>query len=155
VLLDNLRGLEGRKNELWSLSDEKLYNQVHYVYTDNFKEWKDEIQNLCNLVVDNFNYRYLKHISESLGCFDKRLGSLKLIERILGAKKIDGQLVNEVVSPLIELQLFRTKFSAHLSGSESKKIRKDLISKFGNLRNHYRDLLMRLEKAIKSLIELF
>lgn len=153
-LRKGLEKLEEKKNNLWLCVSEDLYQQLNYVVTDSLKEWADEIHALDKLVVEGFNYSYFKKISKTLNCYNETLGSIKLLKEILKAKKNNEKEINEIINPLEEIHFLRTKFVGHISGAEANKIRKGLISKYGNLKKHFRDLLERTDKAIKSLLSL-
>jgi hypothetical protein len=153
-LIRALKQLDKQKKELWSCKDENLWDQIHYPVTDNIKEWADEIHNLDKLAVEGINKSYLKKIAKSLNCLDSKLGSIQLLRAILKAHGIDKEEINEIIDPLVEIHFLRTKFSGHIGGQEAVKIRKQLIKEHGNLRNQYRNLLERTEKAIKGIADL-
>ncbi|MGB8657080.1 MAG: hypothetical protein WCE90_04765 [Candidatus Zixiibacteriota bacterium] len=143
------------KSELWSCTDAKLYECLNYPVTDSVKEWTDEIHTLDKFVIEGFRYSYLKEMATSLNCFDKTLGTIKLLRKILETKRISDNEVTNIVDPLEKIRCLRTKFAGHSSGNEANKIRRDLIGKYGNLRNHFRQLVERTDKSIKTLYHLF
>jgi hypothetical protein len=147
-----LKDLQEVKKNLWSCEDENLYNQLNYTVTDSLKEWADEIHTLDKLVIEGFKKKYLKKMAKSIGCFDLKLGSINLLKKILEKKKIDPEEINNIIRPLTDIHLLRTKFSGHISGQESQKIRRQIISEHGSLKIHFRDLLERTEKAINGII---
>jgi hypothetical protein len=151
ALKKSLTELEQTKSELWSCANEKLYQQLNYPVTDSLKEWIDEIDTLDKLAVEGLKKPYLKDISTSLNCYDNKLGTIKLLKKILEAKRIDEFEVNEIISPLDEIHLLRTKFAGHSSGQEAIKIRKELIVKHGDLRKHFRSLVEKADKSIQEL----
>jgi len=146
-----LKELEQTKAELWSCANQKLYQQLNYPVTDAVKEWSDEIHTLDMLVVEGLKKPYLKNIATSLNCYDDKLGTIRLLKKILETKGIDNHEVNEIISPLDEIHLLRTKFAGHSSGKEADGIRKDLIAKQGDLRKHFRNLVEKADKSIKEL----
>jgi hypothetical protein len=153
-LKSSLEELSKNKSELWTCHDSNLFAQLNYVVSDSVKEWTDEIQTLDKLVVEGFNYSYLKSLGESLKCYKPNLGSIKLLGEILKAKGINNQEIEQIVSPLREIQFLRTKFAAHVSATiEKDRIRKEKISKYGALRNHFRNLVEQTDKGIKLLSE--
>lgn len=142
------------KNELWKCTDGKLYERLNYPVTDSVKEWTDEIHTLDKLVIEGFKPQYLKEVATSQGCYDEKLGSIKLLKKILEAKGISEQEVTCIISPLEEIHFLRTKFSGHSSGNEADEIRKGLIKQYGDLRKHFRKLVERTDKCIKTLLKL-
>jgi len=119
------------------------------------KEWSDEIQTLDKLVIEGLNYSYLKKLGQSLKCYDPKLGSIKLLGEVLKAKDINNQAIEQIVSPFGEIQFLRTKFSAHVSDTTEKgQIQGKIITQYGALKNHFRNLVERTDRSIKALLEL-
>ncbi|MCZ7622939.1 MAG: hypothetical protein M5U24_10695 [Candidatus Kuenenia sp.] len=146
-----LKDLEEEKPDLWSCSDGKLNQQLHYPVTDSLKEWIDEIHTLDKLVVEGLKKPYLRNIAISLNCYDNKVGTIKLLKKILETKEIDSHEINEIISPLEDIHFLRTKLAGHSSGKEADKIRKDLIAKHGDLRKHFRNLVEKTDKSIKGM----
>lgn len=118
------------------------------------KEWVDEIHTLDKLVVEGLKKPFLKEIATSMNCYDSKLGTIKLLKKILETKGIDGHEVSVIISPLEEIRFLRTKIAGHSSGQEADNIRKKLIVKHGDLRKHFRSLVENTNKSIKELISL-
>jgi hypothetical protein len=151
----SLEELLKTKSKLWLCHDASLFNQLNYVVSDSVKEWSDEIQTLDKLVIEGLNYSYLKRLGQSLKCYDPNLGSIKLLGGILKAKGISNQEIEQIISPFGEIQFLRTKFSAHVSNTTEKdEIRKKIITQYGTLKDHFRNLIERTDRSIKALLEL-
>ena len=153
-LKQSLRKLQKEKPKLWSCTNENLYQQLNYPVTDSMKEWSDEIFALDKLVIEGLKCSYLKIIATSLNCYDAKLGSIKLLKKILETKETSEQEVDGIISPLEEVHLLRTKFAGHRLGNEADRIRKDLIAKYENLKKHFCHLVESIDKSIKALSEL-
>lgn len=154
-LESSLEELSKIKSEVWACRDRSLYGQLNYVVSDSTKEWTDEIQTLDKLVIEGLNYSYLKKLGQLLNCYDPKLGSIKLLGETLKAKSINTKEIEQIISPFEEIQFLRTKFSAHASNTNEKdKIRKKIITQYGTLRNHFRNLVERTDRGIKLLLEL-
>lgn len=154
-LKSSLEELSENNSELWSCRDSSLYAQLNYVVSDSVKEWSDEIQTLDKLVIEGLNYSYLKRLGQSLKCYDKKLGSIKLLNEILKTEGINTQEIEQIISPLEGIHLLRTKFSAHVSDTtEREQIRRKIISQYGTLKNHFRNLVKQTDRGIKLLSEL-
>lgn len=151
ALKKSLKELEQTMAELWTCANEKLYQQLNYPVTDSVKEWSDEIHTLDKLVVEGLEKSYLRTIATSLNCYDDKVGTIKLLKKILETKGIDSHEINEIISPLDEIHFLRTKLAGHSSGKEADNIRKDLIAKHGDLRKHFRNLVEKADKSIKEL----
>jgi hypothetical protein len=151
ALKKTLQELEQKKAELWSCTNEKLYQQLNYPVTDSLKEYADEIHTLNKLVVEGLKKPYLEEIATSMKCYDSKLGTIKLFKKILETKGIDVHDVSVIISPLAEINFLRTKLIGHSSGKEADKIRKDLIAKHGDLRKHFCTLVEGADKSIKEL----
>lgn len=150
-----LEKLGKEKNELWSCTDKKLYDCLNYPVTDSVKEWTDEIHTLDKLVIEGFKCSYLKEMAKSLNCFDEKLKSIKLLKRILEKKGINDDEINNIIGPLKEIRSLRSELAGHRSGNKANKIRKNLIEQYGDLKNHFRKLVERTDKSIKTLYHLF
>jgi len=152
-LKKTLEKLEKEKGELWACADNNLCQRLNYPVTDSLKEWADEIHTLDKLVVEGFKYSYLKEMAKSLNCFDDKLGSTKLLKRILETNEINDNEVNNMIAPLEDIHFLRTKFAGHRFGNEANKIRKDLIARYGDLKNHFRAIVEKIDKSIEALLE--
>ena len=58
-----------------------------------------------------------------------KLGTIKLLRRILETKGIDEYAVSEIILPLEEIHFLRTKLVGHSSGEEANRIRKKIDCK--------------------------
>ena len=154
-LKSSLEELSKIKSEFWTCRDTSLYSQLNYVVSDSIKEWSDEIQTLDKLVIEGLNYSHLKKLGQSLKCYDPKLGSIKLLGEILKTKGINTQEIEQIISPLEGIQFLRTKFSAHVSNTKEKdQIRRKIISQYGTLKSHFRNLVEQTDKGIKLLLTL-
>ncbi len=153
-LMKSLSELQEMKKEFWSCEQGVDAFQLNYVVTDSLKEWTDEIHSLDKLVVECLGNTYLKGLAKKINCYEPHLGSIKLLKAILEKKGIDDQELANIISPLDEIHDLRTKFSGHKTGRQVERVRKQLISTHGNLKNHFRTLLERTEKAINAISEL-
>lgn len=153
-LKKTLEKLGKEKNELWSCTDGKLYNRLNYPVTDSVKEYTDEIHTLDKLVIEGFKHSYLKEVATSMNCYDIKFGTITLLKKILETNGISNNEISNIIAPLKEIHFLRTKLAGHSSGNEANKIRKDLIKQYGDLKNHFRQLVGKTEKSIKALIQL-
>jgi len=148
----SLQKMQKDKTDLWECSDEDLYRRLNYPVTNSEKEWIDEVHTLDKLVTEGFSYLYLKSLATSLGCFNVKHGSIKMLESILDKKGISEKEIKGIIMPLDEIRNLRTKFAGHRSGEEAVKIKKELIRKYGSLKEHFRSLLQRADQAIQTLL---
>lgn len=154
-LKSSLEELSKIKSEVWTCRDTSIYGQLNYVVSDSIKEWSDEIQTLDKLVIEGLNHSYLKKLGQSLRCYNPKLGSIKLLGEILKTQGINTQEIEQIVSPLEEIHFLRTRFSAHVSDTTEKtQIRKKIVSKYGTLKDHFRNLIEQTDKGIKLFLEL-
>jgi hypothetical protein len=154
ALRGSLKKLEEAKKEIWHCPDENLFTQLNYVVSNSLKEWSDEIDTLDKLVIEGLRPPYLKKLAKSMNCYDEKLAPIKLLKQILVKKGIDQGEIDIIISPLTDIHHLRTKFSGHIGGQEAKQIRKELISNHGSLKNHFRNILERVDQAIKEILEL-
>ncbi len=153
-LKESVEGLQKLWPELWECRDADLGRRLNYPITDSEKEWIDEIHTLDKLVVEGFRHPFLKQASIDSGCFSKELKDIRLLEKILESKNVNESEIESIVAPLAEIHLLRSKFAGHRQGDDVIRLRKDLVRKHGNLKEHFRSLLTRTDGAIKALIGL-
>jgi len=151
-LKSSLQRIQKEKIGLWVCNDEDLYRRLNYPVTDADKEWIDEIHTLDKVVIEGFSYQYLKSLATSLGCFDVTYGSIRMLETILGKKGISEEEVKGIIEPLDEIRKLRTKFAGHRTGEETTKIKKELLKKYGSLKEHFRSLLQRIDHGVQTLL---
>ena len=106
------------------------------------------------MLVEGFNKSFLKKKAKDVGItVDPKWGSLKLINELLKYAQIDEDEILNITTPLLSLHELRNKMKGHTSGSEAKKIRKDIIEKHGDLKAHFRALAQQCERAIALMVE--
>jgi len=129
--------------EVWKPDPERLA-RLSYVVTDSVKEWEDQILQLAIIIVDGLNKKAIKAIAKELGCFDKELGSIKLLRECL-IRGIPEEQVTQIIEPLTELWELRShRGIAHRGDRPS----------VGSLREHYRELLSKCDRAMRLLADL-
>jgi hypothetical protein len=139
--------------KIWEMpSGENMiyYDQLNYVVSNSKKEWQDEILNLAKILIEGFNNKYLKKLSKHLNCYNSEYGSIKILEECLKVKRVDVEIINNIISPLKTLQSLRSKEVVHLRTSDIKNITK----KFVSLKEHFRHILSQCEKSINALSEI-
>jgi len=137
----------GKEVAIWSLpceQKEQTFNKLYYVATESKKEWQDQILELAKLVIDGFQKKPIRKLAKALNCDDPQLGSLKLLAGCLREHKVDDEIVNELMSPLFELQKTRSTFTAHGGGTIPDK----------DLKADHRNTITGIHKAMSLLAEL-
>lgn len=145
---------ESKPDFLWNKPQDTLIEQLHYVVTDSRKEWEDEVMKLAKVLIEGIDRKYLKKLALSLSCYDEKLRSIKLLKACLDKVGIDAVVIEEVILPLGELQRIRSETVVHRNGQGKTKELKELLSKYGSYKAHYRDLLGRCVDAVNTLIAL-
>jgi hypothetical protein len=123
---------------------EKALANIQHVVTDSPKEWRDVVLDLCRLVVDGLETANLRELASSLGCDDKKLGSLKLLRRVLHARSVDANVISEACDPLDALQAQRSSKSAHGVSADVP----------ANTREDFRSRLEAVEHSVRLLADL-
>lgn len=133
----------------WKLKDSRLLDRVHYPVTTSQKEWADELLSLDQLLVEGLNRGYFKaKLIASGATVDPMWNSIKLLGELLLIKEVNAEELSATVEPLKQLQLLRSKMKGHAEGSEAREIREKLISEFGDLRSHFRNLADQCDRAV-------
>lgn len=138
----------------WKIKNRELINELHYPITDSLNEWSSAIDVLNKIVNEGFISSFFKDYLANHRSHEeiKKLGTIKLIREYLSIENNDS--VDLVYKPLYNLNLFRTKFSGHTSGSEAKKIRSDLVKNHGSLLMQFKSLVQECDKAMEVLFRL-
>jgi len=116
---------------------------IGYVVTESRKEWEDQILALAKIIVEGLNASYINKLAETYGCRDKSLGSIKQLGKILESISLSSEDIKVIIDTLNELWYLRSAIVAH-SGGEIPK---------GDLRVHYRNLLIKCDTAMMKLAE--
>jgi hypothetical protein len=69
--------------------------------------------------------------------------------------QVDVDRIEELVSPLVEIQRLRSKLSAHAAGNEAATIRRDLLKQYGSPKGHIEDLSTKLRASLVALDDIF
>lgn len=149
-----LRVFEVKCPEIFKIKGEKLLDQVNYPHTDSKKEWSGEIHTLDKLVVEGLDTAHISEIARQKGFVDPKAQSIQLIGKILQLSGVSSEGVDAILSPFREAHYIRSKVAAHLEGSDAKQKLKEAIGKYGSLKNHYYDLISRMDASIRRLTEL-
>jgi hypothetical protein len=128
---------------LWK-PDEHLLSRMTHVVTESKKEWEDAILNLAKLVVDGLESKAIGRLADSLGCRDKRLGTVKQLARCLLTAGIEEDVVSRIADPLTEMWTIRSRGGVAHRGSSS----------ISQTREHFRDLLTRCDSAFVQLVDI-
>jgi hypothetical protein len=147
-----LRELHEARVLWWKLRDEALTEKVHYPIAKSSDEWAKEIHALDKLLIEGFEKPNLSSRVKLLGrTVDKDWQSLKLLSEVLCGLGRDEAEVQEVVKPLQELHFLRSKVSGHASGTETKKIKAEILKEYKAYSEHFRQLCSRCDTAVRTL----
>jgi len=135
----------GSKQPIWEIPDKlNPFSKLTYVVTNSEKEWKDQILELSTVIIDRLNKRNLRKVAQCLGKDDPAIGSLKLLRVCLQGLNVDSEVIDNIMIPLETLWLLRSNGVAHFG-----KTPKDI-----DFREHFKELLMSIDYAMKLLAEL-
>lgn len=146
--------LELHKSQVswWTLRVSNLLEKVHYPVTEAADEWAKELHALDKLVVEGFVTDDLRARVTNFGrTIDRQWKSLKLLEEVLRGLSSDEDQVREIVGPLRDLNFLRSKISGHVSGKEAKQIKAEILKNHKTYPNHFRNLCMQCDRAIRTL----
>ena len=155
--------LASLKDKLWNLQrawwktpTRDAIKHTQYPVTGSNDEWRNEILNLDQLLVEGFKERWLRKKAEELGRTPElNYGSLKLLEECLIGLDFEEDRAHSIIDPLQELRHLRNKLKAHASGETARKLKAEAIAEHGNYRNHYKNLATRCDETMQTLIEAF
>ena len=151
-LIYSLRELHKSCVTWWKLRDDALMEKVHYPITKSTDEWAKEVHSLDKLLVEGFVTSDLHSNVALLGrTVDPKWQSLKLLREILSGLGKTEVEVHEIVSPLQEMHLIRSKVSGHASGKEAKEIKAKILKQHKSYSAHFRQLCKRCDAAVQVL----
>jgi len=138
--------IDGEELIIWEeplIENQHNLDNLDYVKTDTKNEWEDEIQTLHLNIVDGFNKDTIKIIAIKLECYGKDYGSLKLLDNCLSKlKDIPSSEVEQIMTPLFELNYYRSKVISHTTGEKYPE---------ENLQFNFKRLIMNLNISISFL----
>jgi len=136
----------------WTLREEDLIEKVHYPVTTSADEWAKEIHALDKILVEGFVIGELRLLVTKIGrTIDPLWQSIKLMEEILLGLVLAEAQVREIIEPLKELHLLRSKISGHASGKEAKQIKVNVLKQYKTFPCHFRQLCTQCDKAVRIL----
>lgn len=136
----------------FTLREPSLLDQLHYPLTTSSKTWGDTLTTLAKCVVEGLNKGYFVSEAKLRGSSgEASWGSVKWVREFLHVLGVDGDRVSEVVDPLVNVQMLRTKLDAHAGGGEAALIRRELLKKFRQPRSHIHALAMQLAASMEAI----
>lgn len=159
---DPLRELKNRLSELrrnapswFRIKQPDLVDQLHYPLTPAFKPWDDTLIDLAKAVVEGLERSALVSIAKKNGSAgDPKWGSIKWLREALVSSGVDESRVQELISPLEEIQLLRTKLAAHAGANEAAEIRRRLLREHGTPKAHIEAMSARLNASLGGIAEI-
>ena len=120
----------------WKLRDESLLTRVSTPHTASRDEWAKAFLDLSKLVIEGFQEKAIKTRLSEIGiAFDEKENSIALIERLLIAYYELGE--GERLGGLREVQLVRSKVSAHSGGSNARALAKNALQEHDTYAAHF------------------
>ncbi len=110
----------------------------YYFLGGGYIQWQNYIQDLSRIVNDGLSKDTINKISKRLGCYDARLGSIKLLEKCLQELSIQEDLIKEIIVPFTNLQKVRsTQTKAHRERAKpnSSDLKKDAMDHLKSIIN--------------------
>lgn len=159
---DPLRDLIGTLNNLirkdvpwFRCKAPELIEQIHYPLTSAHAGWDDTVLDLAKIIVEGLDRASLRAIAnQHQRQGEPTFASIRWLREALQGLGLEEADAIESVSPLVELQAFRSKMSAHAGGREAATMRRDLLRKYGTPKGHVEDLAGRLDATLHTAMEL-
>ena len=152
-LKDKLRNL---RCKWWKVPTPDAMRRAQYPVTNLNDEWRNEILNLDQLLVEGFKENWLRKKAEELGrAPGLKNRSLKLLEEYLIGLDFEEDHARSIIAPLQELHYLKTKLRGHASGETAQKLKMEAFAEHGGYNNHYKNLATQCDKTMQVLIEAF
>ena len=134
---------------------ERMMNRVHYPLSESPDEWKNEILELDQLLIEGLCAKWLKHKARDLSVrIDTRPGSIGLIKHCLMGMGRDESKAEDTVFPLRKLHEIRN-IKAHVDQSAASELKANALSDFGSFTSHYTHLVKKCLVAFMELDRVF
>jgi hypothetical protein len=138
----------------WILRDKGASDKVHYPFTNSKDEWAEEILNLDQILVEGFEYKWLRKKAKELGCNpDDNLRALKLLEQILIASGFENEHAKKIMTPFHVVHNLRSILKGHTSGTEAESERKKALSIYGSYRKHFEKICADCDESIDIVLK--
>lgn len=152
-LKDKLRNLQ---RAWWKMSTPEAIKRAQYPVTGSNEEWRNEILNLDQLLVESFKEKWLRKKAKELGRTpEPSYRSLKLLEECLIGLDFEEDHARSIIAPLQELHYLRSKLRPHTSGETAQKLKSKALTEHGSYRNHYKNLATQCDETFQTLVESF
>lgn len=149
-LKERLSALDREGAMWWTLRDSSYLYRVHYPVTSSQEEWKGELGNLHQLLVEGLNQTYLRAVVQKTGQpLDPRYRSLKLLELSLIGLGFEGEHAYELLGPFHELHNLRNKVVSHTPGSEAGELVSEIKRNHPGFPEHFRGLVTALDTNLE------
>jgi len=150
-----IKSLDRDAPSWWNPRGEVLIEEVLHPATDTIEEWGNEILALYQLVVEGFRVKGLRSIiGDHEGTYEKRWGSLKLIEVMLSRLGRTEEEARNLVQPLKELNSLRISAKAHGNPAGRQAAVVNARKSHGNLREHFQNLVGSIRDSIKKIVSI-
>lgn len=152
-LKDKLRNLQ---RTWWKMPTPETIKRAQYPVTGSNEEWRNEILNLDQLLVEGFKEKWLRKKAKELGRTpEAKYGSLKLLEECLIGLDFEEDHAHSIIAPLQDLHYLRNKLRPHTSGETAQELKSKALTEHGTYHNHYKNLATRCDETMQVLVEAF
>ena len=140
----------------WRMRTPDAIKRAQYPVTGSNDEWKNEILNLDQLLVEGFEEKWLREKAKELGrAPEQNYGSLKLLEECLVGLDFEEDRAHSIIAPLQKLHYLRNKLKGHVSGETAQKLKTEAFAEHRSYRNHYKNLATQCDETMQIFIEAF
>jgi hypothetical protein len=159
TLLVSFPSIEGKceYGPIWRPPNKDIVEQLIYMTGDSQKEWENDIHLLDKAVVEGLNARSLRKIVQSLSPIlpnTETLRSIKLLGELLRLKDIAEDIREDVIAPLEELHMIRSKVFGHRKGEDASEIIASILTTHKTFSKHERHLVGKLYTSMRIFAEL-
>ena len=140
----------------WRMRTPEVIKRAQYPVTGSNDEWRIEILNLHQLLVEGFKEKWLREKAEELGRTPKaKYGSLKLLEECLIGLDFEEDRAHSIIAPLQELHYLRNNLRSHAPGETAQELKSKALTEHGSYYNHYKNLATRCDETMQIIVEAF
>lgn len=144
--------LHSTQTNWFTLREPDLVSQLHYPLTTSSKAWGDTLTTLAKLVNESLEQKFFETKAKALGVEgEPTWRSIRWAQEAMKVSDVAEEIINEVIQPMRDLQLLRTKLNAHSSGSEANSLRSSLLQQYKSPRGHIEHLCGQLVLSLQTL----
>ncbi|MDR0977584.1 MAG: hypothetical protein LBL71_00880 [Endomicrobium sp.] len=135
------------RTDIWNINSDTKLNLINI--DENSKEWARNIGNLYNIFINSIICKNLQKMLPNTPNNEKNLRSINLLKEIISSKELPVQKLNV----LDKIKDIRNVCYAHHDTQKMNEQIDKAKEKFGSLKKHYEDIIIRLTDCLNFLLD--